>query len=223
MKPLGTNRRRDLPGCYSEFRTIDRYIDHKLGATAKILPGEYYVTESEEWITTVLGSCISACIRDPRAGIGGMNHFMLPLDKTAPAADPSTPLSRRTPTDLLSGANRYGNFAMENLINTILKHGGRRHALEVKIVGGGNVLDYMNDIGSNNIVFVRNYLETEGFEIVGQDVGGSSPRRVLYHPITGVVRVRKPRETQRDTAAREQQMIQSFEQKPVEAGEVELF
>ena len=199
-----------MPAAYPEFRDIHRYRDHRLGLVAKILPGEFYVTEQEEWIITVLGSCVSACIRDPHTGVGGMNHFMLPVDRNT------------TGEVCISGANRYGNFAMENLINTILKHGGRRAALEVKVVGGGNILAHMTDIGKNNIEFVRSYLATEGFDAIGEDLGGTQPRRVHYDPHSGAVRVKKLRDQSRDTAVREQRFMETFEAKPV-AGDIELF
>jgi len=95
--------------------------------TIKILPGEFYVTREQERVETVLGSCIAACIRDSIAGIGGMNHFMLPIDKNS-----SNSMGDMKITD----ANRYGNFAMENLINTILKNGGKRQNPEVRVFGG---------------------------------------------------------------------------------------
>ena len=107
-----------LPPALPGFEMINRYPDkmHDVFA-AKILPGEYYVTRHDEMIVTVLGSCISACIRDPSAGIGGMNHFMLPADNQA-----------RGPTHV-DAAARYGNYAMEHMVNDILKHGGRRERL----------------------------------------------------------------------------------------------
>ena len=120
--------------------------------TVKILPGEYYVTRGDEAITTVLGSCISACIRDPVAQVGGMNHFMLPED-SSPGATASRP----------SGlATRYGSYAMESLINDLLKLGARRERLEIKLFGGGRVLTSMTDVGARNIRFVGTTCELEG-------------------------------------------------------------
>lgn len=161
--------REDLPKpakALRGFSDINRYWDRqrKLYA-AKILPGQYYVTTQDELIVTVLGSCVSACIRDPAMGIGGMNHFMLPL-----GADSSKLMSRN------SDATRYGNFAMEKLINDILKNGGRRDYLEIKVFGGGKVIQHMTetDIGGRNIRFVREFLATEGFSIASEDLGDVS-------------------------------------------------
>jgi chemotaxis protein CheD len=176
------------------------------------LPGEYYVTVHDELITTVLGSCVSACIRDPAMRIGGMNHFMLPsrgLDSG----------------NMASEATRYGNFAMEKLINDILKNGGRREYLEIKLFGGGNVLKNMGttDIGGRNISFVRDYLTTEGFKVVAEDLGDIFPRKVVYDPISGKVQVKKLRSLHNDTITqRELGYRQEIEQQPV-AGDIELF
>ena len=116
----------------------------------KVFPGEYYVTKNpEEVLVTVLGSCVSACIRDPRAGVGGMNHFMLPHSKAGNWAG-----------DLQS--TRFGNFAMEKLINELLKAGCSRNSLEIKVFGGGNVTDTQNAIGTDNSDFILRYLEAEG-------------------------------------------------------------
>jgi chemotaxis protein CheD len=182
---------------------------------AKLLPGEYYVTDAKEMIVTVLGSCVSACIRDPLRGIGGMNHFMLPA-------------SQQQENDgwrigAVSTAARYGNYAMELLINTLLKHGGNRTQLEVKIVGGGKILAHMTDIGQRNIAFVRTYLRTEGLRLVAEDVGDVYPRKVYYYPGSGKVRMQKLRSLHNDTILhRERDYMQSLSRQPVQ-GEVELF
>ena len=200
---------RPLPG----FEGINRYWDRQRDIfAAKILPGEYYVTTQDELITTVLGSCVSACIRDPAMRIGGMNHFMLPSG----GAD-----SRNVANE----ATRYGNFAMEKLINDVLKNGGRRDKLEIKLFGGGNVLKNMGatDIGGRNIQFVREYLQTEGFKVVAEDLGDIFPRKVVYDPISGKVQVKKLRKMHNDTITqRELGYRKNIEQAPV-AGDIELF
>ena len=168
----------------SGFENIKRYWDRRNGiVAAKILPGEYYVTRDEEMITTVLGSCISACIRDKALGIGGMNHFMLPettedrlLDGVAAVVGNST---------------RYGNYAMEHLINTILVNGGKRHNLEVKLFGGGKIIPTFTGIGLKNIGFVLDYVDTEGLNLLAQDLGDIYPRKVNYFPKTGKVKMKK--------------------------------
>lgn len=172
--------RENLPSCWQEFKHINRYWDKTTNMpTAKILPGEFYVTAHNEAIATVLGSCISACIRDPVAKVGGMNHFMLPVKG-----------NKNEKIDL-SNAARYGNFAMEQLINDILRNGGSRNNLEVKIFGGGRVMQYMTDVGKRNIKFAREYIELEKLKLLAEDVGGLYPRKVRYMPQTGKVMVKK--------------------------------
>ena len=182
---------------------------------AKILPGEFYITRSEEAITTVLGSCISACIRDPMVGVGGMNHFMLPEDTTQ---------GKSTWLDEDAGlATRYGSFAMESLVNGLLKLGARRERLEVKLFGGGHILNVGIDVGDRNIEFARRFLKTEGFSVVAEDVGLNVPRRVVYFPTTGKVRVKHLRTLDtREIAQREQQYLRKTVDKPA-TGEIELF
>jgi len=182
---------------------------------AKIMPGEFYVSKSGEMIVTVLGSCISACIRDVQLGIGGMNHFMLP--KQGEHSSEQWGHSN-------SSASRYGNWAMEFLINEILKLGGTRRNLEIKVFGGGNVLSNMTDIGERNIAYVRKYIYEENFELAAEDVGDIFPRKVLYFPDTGSVKVRKLRETLNDTVLqREINYSKNLNDKPSVSGDVELF
>lgn len=182
---------------------------------ARILPGEYYVTLSEEGVYTTLGSCIAACIRDRVSGIGGMNHFMLPASaKDEPAAWTATGLG---------AATRYGNYAMEHLINVILRNGGLRKNLEVKIFGGGRILENMTDVGQRNISFVRDYLRTESLPVIAEDVGDVYPRMVVFFPATGKAKVKRLRSLHNNVIAnQEKAYIDVIATKPV-AGEVELF
>ena len=198
-----------LPG----FEEIQRFWEPDTQRwTVKILPGEYYVTRSDEAITTVLGSCISACIRDPVMRLGGMNHFMLPEDNSA--------RDERAPVRL---ATRYGSNAMESLINDVLKLGGLRERLEIKIFGGGRVLAHMTDVGARNIDFVRDYLSTEGLRTHAQDVGGEMPRKVIYYPTEGRVRMRKLRPIEnRGVSDREKLYLESLGGKDA-GGDIELF
>jgi chemotaxis protein CheD len=198
-----------LPG----FEQIQRFWEPDTQRwTVKILPGEYYVTRSDEAITTVLGSCVSACIRDPAMRIGGMNHFMLPEDNSA--------RDSRMPVVL---ATRYGSNAMESLINDVLKLGGVRERLEIKVFGGGRVLASMTDIGARNIDFIRNYLSIEGLRMNAQDVGGEQPRKVVYYPTEGRVRVRKLRPIEnRGVSDREKLYLDSLGSKN-DGGDIELF
>jgi chemotaxis protein CheD len=198
------------------FEGIARNWDARLGCwMARILPGEYYITAAGDGITTVLGSCISACIRDPALQIGGMNHFMLPEDTTH---------GKSAWLDQSGGlATRYGSFAMESLINGLLKLGARRERLEVKLFGGGHVLKAAIAVGERNIEFAHQWLRTEGFHISVEDVGLDVPRRIIYMPSTGKVQVKHLRSADhRDIAAREQQHMQFLKKQPA-ASSIELF
>jgi len=202
------------PRALRGFSDINRYWDkyHNIYA-AKILPGEYYVTMHGEMIVTVLGSCISACVRDKVFGIGGMNHFMLPKGEEGGSSN----------NTWNSAATRYGNFAMEALINDILKNGGRRENLEIKVFGGGMILENMTDIGKKNINFVREFIKTEGLSLVAEDLGDIYPRKVHYFPQSGKILMKKLRSLHNNTVVeRETSYLDRLESKPVE-GEIDLF
>jgi len=199
-----------------EFSNISRYLDRESDLIfAKILPGEYYVTTENEGITTVLGSCISACIRDTVTGIGGMNHFMLPeTNKHKLSAGAEA---------VVGNATRYGNYAMEHLSNMILANGGKRKNLEVKVFGGGKIIPTLGDVGLNNINFVLEYIDTEALKLVSQDLGDIYPRKVIYFPKTGKVRMKKIKDLHNETiASREKQYRSSIKDVTVES-DVELF
>jgi chemotaxis protein CheD len=158
--------------------TPDSYFDNAFGCEAvKILPGEYYATDRDIALVTVLGSCVAACIRDRVSGVGGMNHFMLPRDENR------NPLSRSA---------RYGAFAMEVLINQLLRMGARRESLEAKIFGGGAVIpDFTTlNVGESNAAFVTDYLNKEQIQVSAEDLMGTEPRKVYFFPRTGRVMVR---------------------------------
>ena len=141
--------------------------------SVNVAPGEHYVTTRDDVvITTVLGSCIAACIRDPVAVVGGINHFMLPSSESGAWGT-------------ATGSLRYGNFAMERLINEIMKRGGQRHRLEVKVFGGGDVLGTASPLGHRNADFVEWYLESENMQIAAADMRGHTARKVRYVPATG--------------------------------------
>ncbi|MBS0418105.1 MAG: chemoreceptor glutamine deamidase CheD [Proteobacteria bacterium] len=210
--PEAPARPETLPGFKHIHRTWDR---HNERWSARILPGEYFVTRNDEIIQTVLGSCISACVRDPALRIGGMNHFMLPEDITNGSS------SWHDPTIGLS--TRYGSFAMESLINDLLKLGAKRERLEIKLTGGGRVLASMTDVGARNIEFARNWLRTEGLSVAGEDVGDTHPRRVLYFPATGRVLMFRLRNVDHgEVVSREKQYQTTLRQKPA-GNDVELF
>lgn len=206
------------PPVSAGFEHINRYWDnvHNVWA-AKILPGEFYVSTHGEMVVTVLGSCIAACIRDKVRGIGGMNHFMLPTQ-----GEFSSEIWGSNPN---THASRYGNWAMEYLINEILKRGGKRENLEVKLFGGGQMIASMSDIGQRNILFAYNYLASEGLSAAASDVGDIYARKVLYFPDTGSAKVRRIKQMKNDTIIKRETAYQKTVAKPDEsqAGSIDLF
>jgi chemotaxis protein CheD len=179
---------------------------------AKILPGEYYHTNKDMLIVTVLGSCVSACIRDRVSGLGGMNHFMLPDG----GSDANSPVS---------ASMRYGTYAMEVLINELLKSGARRENLEAKVFGGGAVLKGFTaiNVGERNAAFVISYLKMEKIRVLAEDLNDIYPRKVYFFPRTGKVLVKKLMQTHNDTLAqRERDYASRLKVAPV-GGEIDLF
>jgi chemotaxis protein CheD len=175
------------------------YFDRDVGLMAvKLLPSEYYVTSSDTVLSTVLGSCVAACLHDREAGVAGMNHFMLPDEGEA---GPGAP--RRHATESM----RYGAYAMDVLIRELVRVGARRERLQAKVFGGGAVLANMTtlNIGDRNADFVLRYLRDERIEIAAQDLRGPHARRVCFLPSTGKAIVRKLR------AQTEVQQVQSVE------------
>ncbi len=156
-------------------RMRDDRFPHEI---ASILPGEFFVSRDPMIVYTVLGSCISACIRDPVAGVGGMNHFMLPEPK-------------EQAHDSWRESTRYGSYAMESLINEIVKQGGLKSRLELKLFGAGKIYDGHMDIGARNREWVLNYAKTEGLSVVGRDLGGLYPRKIYYFTESGRVLMKK--------------------------------
>lgn len=187
------------------------YHPHFDAHIVKVMLGQHKISaRADEMLVTTLGSCVAACIRDPVAGIGGMNHFLLP----------------EVPDGTDDGANaaaRYGSVAMELLINQILASGGRRNRLEVKVFGGAKVIDTTLDIGAKNAAFALTYIRREGLNLVGQDLGGAMARRIHYFPSTGRVlrRVLRP-EALSETVSQELNFMSTLRQKPI-GGDVELF
>ena len=180
---------------------------------AKISPGEYYFTDKDMVIVTVLGSCVSACIRDNISGIGGMNHFMLP---DSAAADKDSPVSE---------SMRYGTYAMEVLINQLLRNGARRENLEAKIFGGGNVLKSFTtmNVGDRNAMFVRKFLKEERIRVTGEDLLDIYPRKVYYFPKTGKVLVKKLKNMHNDTLYKREETYARKLKTSDMSGEIDLF
>lgn len=190
-------------------RMRDSRFPHEI---ASILPGEYFVSRTPMIVYTVLGSCISACIRDPIVGVGGMNHFMLPEPK-------------ETAHDSWGESTRYGSFAMESLINEILKRGGIKSRLEIKLFGAGKIYEGNIDVGARNAEWVRDFLKTEGLKAEKVDLGDVFPRKVYYFTDSGRVLVKKiERIKNRTILDRETEYaakIQAVKQQPAE--DVTLF
>ena len=197
---------------FEEVLAPNHYFDRnfKIDA-AKILPGEYYVTGRDMLLVTVLGSCVAACIRDPKTGLGGMNHFMLPESGDR--------------NDVLSSSMRYGGYAMEVLVNQLVKMGANRARLEAKVFGGGAVLRGFTtvNVGERNSEFVLEYLETERIRVVSQDLMGLYPRKVYYFPASGRVMVRKLKSVHNSTIIEREQIYGQRLKTSTIAGDVELF
>lgn len=175
----------------------------------KVLPGEYCVSSRDILLVTTLGSCVAACLRDPLAGIGGINHFLLPEG----AADPA------------SATARYGGYAMEMLINELIKRGATRARLEAKLFGAASVNPQLAaaSVGQRNAAFARDYLANEGIALLADDLLGHDPRKVHYWPQSGRVMVQSlPFVDRVGLRKAEDHYQQHLAAEPV-AGAVELF
>lgn len=185
------------------------YRDHHFQYDAvKVLPGEYFVSAEDMVIMTVLGSCISACIWDGRVRAGGMNHFMLPDG------------------DSVDGFGRYGSYAMELLINELLKKGARRESMQAKVFGGAAVMAGFTtmNVGERNTKFVFDYLATERIPVVSQDVLDIHPRKVCFFPVTGKVLVKRLAHSHPETLAVEERKGNAATVvKATSGGSVDLF
>lgn len=187
------------------------YYDSYFGLhAAKIGPGELYASKRNILIVTVLGSCVSACLMDPVAHIGGMNHFMLP--------------DREGASSLLSEPARYGAHAMEMLINNLLSMGARRERLEAKVFGAGRVMQGMSDVGARNVEFALEYLERERIPVKARDVGGTNARKVYLFVESGRVLVKDIHQLRNDTVLkRERAYAVEIDRKRIAGGGIELF
>lgn len=160
-----------------------------------IIQGEYkVVTDPDVVLSTILGSCVAACMRDPVAGVGGMNHFLLPGSAGAMASG--------------GDATRYGVHLMELLINGLLKKGARRDRLEAKIFGGAKTIASFSNVGEQNAAFAVQFLKDEGIPIVGSSTGGEHGRKLEFWPISGRAR-------QYPLTGAETQKTVALEQRPV--------
>ena len=198
---------RERPAREYEARTF--FHDPAFGLEAvKLMPGEFFVHDADDLLlTTVLGSCVAACLVDRARGLGGMNHFMLPDG---------------------GSAGRFGAFAMELLINEMMKRGARRERLEAKIFGGGQVMRTFTtiNVGEQNVRFIDQFLQAERIPVVSRDVQGPHPRKVCRFPGSGRALVKKLGDSQLDAIAREETVFRGrINGAPTGAGSgsVELF
>ncbi|MDT7041890.1 hypothetical protein [Candidatus Nitronereus thalassa] len=195
-----------------EFGHIRRMRDMRFPhEIAVIMPGEFFVSRAPMVVYTVLGSCISVCIRDTVTKIGGMNHFML--------ASPSGNVEN----DHWGPSARYGSYAMEVLVNELLGQGGHKSRFEVKVFGGGKIYEGRNDVGAKNAAWALEYLEREGMQPIKADVGDVCPRKVYYFTESGRVLLKKLDGIQRQQIVKEEQQYQQIVEKEVSAGDVTLF
>jgi len=182
------------------------YDAHFKNDAVKILPGEYFVHHEDMLIMTTLGSCIAACIYDRHAKVGGMNHFMLP--------------------DGAGDSGRYGSYAMELLINEMMKRGASRMTMEAKVFGGGQVVNGMTtmNVGERNTAFVMDYLKTEHIPVVSKDVLDVYPRKVCFLPGSGKAMVKRLASTNTDTLlAQDRAAAQKAVPAVTGGGSVDLF
>ncbi|MBV1777008.1 chemoreceptor glutamine deamidase CheD [Burkholderiaceae bacterium DAT-1] len=193
----------------SPHRYYDKYFEIE---AVKLLPGEYFATQRDMLLVTVLGSCVSACIRDRKHGIGGMNHFMLP-DSSQDNMDP------------IGLPSRFGSYAMEMLINHLIKLGAERRNLEAKIFGGGQVLRgfTVSNIGERNADFVHQYLDAERIPILAEDLNDIYPRKVYYFPKTGRVLIKKLKSVHNDTIVQREREYGTRLSHANFSGDAELF
>lgn len=190
---------------------VAQYVDRHFNLpAAKIGPGEVYATQRDMLIVTVLGSCVSACLRDPHAKVGGMNHFMLPHHE----GERDGPLSESA---------RYGAYAMEVLVNHLLALGARRERLEAKVFGAGRIVPGMSDIGARNARFAVEYLERERIPVAAKDFGRGEASKVYFFPHSGRVLVKRLRALRNDTViSREVEYAQRLDEL-ARAGPADLF
>ena len=188
----------------ASFFFFDPHFQHN---AIKVLPGEYFVAQEPLAIMTVLGSCIAACLWDSRMRVGGMNHFMLPEGDSADAS------------------GRYGSYAMELLINQMMKLGARRETLQAKIFGGGQVMANFTtmNVGERNTRFVQDYLATERIPIVSEDVLDIYPRKVVFFPVTGKAMVKRLAHAHPAALAQEARGNAATVARATSGGSVDLF
>lgn len=206
--PFGERRKKSA---IDDIKDRSNYYDHQFDTMVhKIHQGGFCVlSQSDHVIMTTLGSCIAVCMYDPVVRVGGMNHFLLPEEKG---------VERKN-----SYCMRYGNNAMETLINEIMKRGGMKDRLIIKAFGAGNVLTIKANIGEKNQSFLEHYIANEKLELETSDLGGDYPRQVAFFPETGKALVKVLcRSGDRIIVQEEENFRKKIEDKPID-GDIELF
>ncbi|MFO1395755.1 MAG: chemoreceptor glutamine deamidase CheD [Burkholderiales bacterium] len=200
-----------MTSAITHLATPKSFYDPHFGRQAfKIIPGEYWVTDHDHVVVTVLGSCVSACLHDPRLKLGGMNHFMLPGAHAGGIEG--------------GAAARYGINAMEILVNELIKRGSARNRLVAKVFGGANVIEGMTsmNVGERNSTFIHDFLRTEGIRVAAEDLLDVWPRKVAFFPHSGRALCRKIKLGDRaDIVRREREYERSL--KEARSGDIELF
>ncbi len=195
------------------FKHIRRMKDSRFPSEiAVIMPGEHFVDNHSLIVYTVLGSCISVCIRDPLMKLGGMNHFMLPAPKGTEGHDS------------WGESGRYGSYAMELLVNDILKLGGNKSRFEVKVFGGAKIYEGLTDVGAKNADWITSYLAQEGLKPIKVDIGDVYPRKVYYFTDSGRVLMKKIQKVKNRTILdREEEYQKTLGHQQDQGGDVTLF
>ena len=166
-------------------------VSGRPGKRVHVVQGEHHISDDPDvMLTTILGSCVAVCMRDPKTGVGGMNHFLLPEGRA----------------EGLDEGRRYGAYAMELLINEMFKLGARRETMQAKIFGGAQVMAGFTtmNVGERNTQFVLDYLSTERIPVVSQDVLDIHPRKVCFFPVTGKALVKRLAHSHPETLAVEE-------------------
>lgn len=175
--------------------------------TVHVIQGQYRLADKpNQCLSTLLGSCVAACMRDPILGIGGMNHFLLPGN------DPNS-----------TSNVKYGAHSMEQLVNALLRQGAARNRLEVQLFGGANIVQGLTKIGDSNCSFARQFVRDEGFRLVGEDLGGTRGRKIRFKPSTGTVTVEPIDALAADTATRSPARKPASATSAISPGDIDLF
>ena len=189
-----------------------RYFDHTLNSLVVwVGEGDCYISSSPyEVLSTLLGSCVAVCMRDPEICTGGMNHFLLPEN---PSSDDELP----------SFALRYGSHAIESLTNALVSRGAQRSRIEVKVFGGANIRNIGNGWGHANANFVENYLKRERLNVLASDLRGTQPRRLRYFPATGRAQLSKNSEVPVTTLAAKEFRLAKKLKREKDRSSIEIF